>query len=31
MNTVTKINIKVFSQSERMLLAEELWDSVADD
>ncbi len=29
MNTENKINIQQLSQSERILLAEELWDSVA--
>ena len=29
MNTVKNINIQHLSQSERILLAEELWDSVA--
>jgi len=31
MSTVKKINIQLLSQSERILLAEELWDSVAED
>lgn len=31
MSTVNKFNIQELSQSERILLAEELWDSVADD
>jgi len=29
MNTVSDINIQQLSQSERILLAEELWDSIA--
>ena len=29
MSTVKNINIQLLSQSERILLAEELWDSVA--
>jgi len=31
MSTVKKIDIQSLSQSERILLAEELWDSVAND
>ena len=31
MSTAKKINIEALSQSERILLAEELWDSVAND
>jgi len=31
MSTVKKINIQLLSQSERIMLAEELWDSVAED
>ncbi len=31
MSTAKKINIQLLSQSERILLAEELWDSVAED
>jgi len=31
MSTVKKINIQLLSQSERILLAEELWDSVAEN
>lgn len=31
MSTAKKINIQELSQSERILLAEELWDSVAEN
>jgi putative addiction module component (TIGR02574 family) len=31
MNTVKNINIQHLSQSERIILAEELWDSIADE
>lgn len=31
MSTVKKINIQLLSQSERIMLAEELWDSVAEN
>ncbi|MES9903263.1 MAG: addiction module protein [Sedimenticola sp.] len=31
MNTAKTINIQELSQSERILLAEELWDSIAND
>jgi len=31
MSTVKRIDIRELSQSERILLAEKLWDSVADD
>jgi len=31
MNTVNNINIQQLSQSERILLAEELWDSIAQN
>jgi len=31
MSTVKKTNIQELSQSERILLAEELWDSVAEN
>ena len=31
MGTAKKINIQELSQSERILLAEELWDSVAEN
>ncbi len=30
-SAVKKINIQLLSQSERIMLAEELWDSVAED
>ena len=30
MSTANKINIQELSQSERILLAEELWDSITD-
>jgi len=31
MSSMKKINIQALSQSERIMLAEELWDSVAED
>jgi putative addiction module component (TIGR02574 family) len=31
MSTANKIDIQELSQSERILLAEQLWDSVTDD
>jgi putative addiction module component (TIGR02574 family) len=31
MNRVNNIDIQELSQSERILLAEQLWDSIADD
>jgi len=31
MSAVKKINIQLLSQSERIMLAEELWDSIAED
>ena len=31
MSTVNKIDIQELSQSERILLAEQLWDSITDD
>jgi putative addiction module component (TIGR02574 family) len=31
MNTANKINIQELSQSERILLAEELWDSITEN
>ena len=31
MSTVNKINIQELSQSERILLAEELWDSITEN
>jgi len=31
MSTAKKINIQLLSQSERILLAEELWDSIAEN
>ena len=31
MSTTNKIDIQELSQSERILLAEQLWDSVAED
>ncbi len=31
MSAVKNINIQLLSQSERIMLAEELWDSVAED
>jgi putative addiction module component (TIGR02574 family) len=31
MSTVKKINIQELSQSERILLAEELWDSIVEN
>ena len=31
MSTAKKIDIQDLSQSERILLAEQLWDSIADD
>jgi len=31
MSAVNNINIQSLSQSERIMLAEELWDSVAED
>ena len=31
MSTANKMDIQELSQSERILLAEQLWDSIADD
>lgn len=31
MSTVKNINIQLLSQSERIMLAEELWDSIAEN
>jgi putative addiction module component (TIGR02574 family) len=31
MSTANKIDIQELSQSERILLAEQLWDSITDD